>query len=62
VWTDEIESNKKESGSIETGEEIIKKKDKMLIYKMQKKNTPSPHQMKKNRVIRVILNAHLKTG
>ena len=33
----------------------------MLIYKM-KKNTPSPHQMKKNRVIRVILNAHLNTG
>jgi hypothetical protein len=27
-----------------------------------KKNTPSPHHMKKNRVIRVTLNAHFKHG
>jgi hypothetical protein len=35
----------------------------MLIVKNdEKKNTPSPHHMKKNRVIRVILNAHFKHG
>jgi len=62
VWTDENRINKKreKESSIEIGEEIvIKKKDKMLNYKIRK-NTPSPHQMKKKyRVIRVFLNAHL---
>jgi len=50
VWTDENRINKKreKESSIEIGEEIvIKKKDKMLNYKIRK-NTPSPHQMKKN--------------
>jgi RNase P/RNase MRP subunit p30 len=39
---------KKRKADREIGEEIVKKekKDKMLIYKMRK-NTPSPHQMKK---------------
>jgi len=33
---------------IEIGEEI--KKDKMMIYKMRQKNTPSPYQMKEKKI------------
>jgi hypothetical protein len=38
---------------------FFKKKDKMLIYKMRA-YTPSPYQMKKNRVIRVTLKRSFK--